>query len=335
MGLIRQTCEDVIVMYSGQVVETGPTEQVFTSPNHPYSKGLLKCIPSPAHDASERSLTPIRGQLPPADDRPQGCFFAPRCEFFLEGTCDNANGIPISVLDKKTKLTCRCARLKELDNLSVAEVEETRRRVVDHTKVKDSEPLLKVEGLQKNYEIHSGIFGSKGEQTIKANKDVNVEVFKGDIVSIVGESGCGKTTLAKILLGLEEPTSGKILFQQNDISVSSVHSRSPDLIGNMQMIFQNPNETLNPAQSVGYQVMRAVKKFNPQLSHNQVRERAFKLFDMVSLPPDIFFDRLPMHLSGGQKQRIGISRAFAGDPSIIIADEPGSALDAPVQRPSI
>ena len=331
MGLIRQTCNDIIVMYSGQVVETGPTEQVFMSPNHPYSQGLLKCIPSPAHDANERSLTPIRGQLPPADDRPQGCFFAPRCEFFLEGTCDNQNGIPISVLDKKTQLTCRCARIEDLDNLSRTKTQDSQRRIVDHNKVKKSQPLLKIENLQKNYQIHSSIFSSKGGQTIKANKNINLEVFKGDIVSIVGESGCGKTTLAKILLGLEEPTSGKISFQHHDISESPVHSRPPDLIGNMQMIFQNPNETLNPAQSVGYQVMRAVKKFNPKLSHGQVKEKAFKLFDMVSLSPEIFFDRLPMHLSGGQKQRIGISRAFAGNPSIIIADEPVSALDVSVQ----
>jgi peptide/nickel transport system ATP-binding protein len=332
MGLIRQTCEDLIVMYSGHAVETGKTKDVFSKPSHPYTQGLLKCIPSPAHEPSERPLSPIKGQLPPANDRPKGCFFGPRCHFFKEGLCDNPNGITLEKTPFHPNHFSRCARTHELEKLEQPPTPKAATRASSSTQ--DTHPLLSIQNIKKNYHVQQSLFSSLSSsktKTIKANNDISLSVYKGQIVSIVGESGCGKTTLAKLILGLEKPSSGSISFDNQNISDLSVRTRDTSLISHLQMIFQNPNETLNPSLSVGYQITRAVRKFNPQLSKKDARKKAFKLFDMVSLSPQIFFNRLPMHLSGGQKQRIGISRAFAGSPSLVIADEPVSALDVSVQ----
>ena len=164
---------------------------------------------------------------------------------------------------------------------------------------------------------------------IKANEKLDFVAHESETLAIVGESGCGKSTLAKVLLGLETATSGEIELNGEKIHDVPVGSRSASQLAAMQMVFQNPSDTLNPSHTAGQQIGRAIKKFGVEKDRNKVRQIVMSLLDMVKLPRDFYYRR-PRQLSGGQKQRIGIARAFAGRPSMIIADEPVSALDVSV-----
>jgi peptide/nickel transport system ATP-binding protein len=153
---------------------------------------------------------------------------------------------------------------------------------------------------------------------------------RGETVAIVGESGCGKSTLARILMGLTPATSGSIRFAGLELSRLPVTRRSTKTLRALQMIFQNPFDTLNPSHTVGWQIARVIRKFGVEREEPKVRERVRELLDLVRLPHEIA-GRRPRQLSGGQKQRIGVARAFAGNPALVVADEPVSALDVSVQ----
>jgi peptide/nickel transport system ATP-binding protein len=149
-------------------------------------------------------------------------------------------------------------------------------------------------------------------------------------VAIVGESGCGKSTFAKVLMGLETATGGSLVFNDKDISEQPVQKRTARQLGSLQMVFQNPNDTLNPSMTVGSQIARVIRKFKVEQDPQKVEDKVLRLLDLVKLPRD-FARRRPRQLSGGQKQRVGIARAFAGNPAMVVADEPVSALDVSVQ----
>jgi peptide/nickel transport system ATP-binding protein len=158
---------------------------------------------------------------------------------------------------------------------------------------------------------------------------LNFTASEGETVAIVGESGCGKSTFAKVLMGLETSTGGRSATRGKDISDMAVRDRSTKQISSLQMVFQNPFDTLNPSHSIGGQISRVIKKFGVETDKKKIFDRVMNLLDTVKLPRDFYF-RKPRQLSGGQKQRIGIARAFAGNPSMVIADEPVSALDVSV-----
>jgi peptide/nickel transport system ATP-binding protein len=158
----------------------------------------------------------------------------------------------------------------------------------------------------------------------------NFEAREAETLAIVGESGCGKSTLAKVLLGLETATEGSALLDNQDLGHIPVQKRKPQVVSHLQMVFQNPFDTLNPSHTVGSQISRVIRKFGVEDSAEQVVERVMKLLDIVKLPRDFYYRR-PRQLSGGQKQRVGIARAFAGNPRVVVADEPVSALDVSVQ----
>ena len=184
--------------------------------------------------------------------------------------------------------------------------------------------------MQKHYAVKSGgVFGGVS-RTVKANEDISLSAQEREIVAIVGESRCGKSTLAKVLLGLESATSGKVLLDGVEIQQLPASERSSKTISSIQMVFQNPFDTLNPSQSVGTQIVRALEKFCIGKNEDERRARMLELLDLVKLPRE-FASRMPRQLSGGQKQRIGVARAFAGGPKVVIADEPMSALDVKVQ----
>jgi peptide/nickel transport system ATP-binding protein len=167
-------------------------------------------------------------------------------------------------------------------------------------------------------------------RTVKANEKLDFDAREAETVAIVGESGCGKSTFAKVLLGLETATEGTVVLDNQDLSQVPVQKRRPQVVSHLQMIFQNPFDTLNPSHSVGAQIGRVIRKFGVERDPEKVRERVMQLLDIVKLPRDFYFRR-PRQLSGGQKQRVGIARAFAGNPRVVVADEPVSALDVSVQ----
>ena len=191
--------------------------------------------------------------------------------------------------------------------------------------------MLEVDRLKKHYRVAaSALFGGGEARTVKAVEDVSFAAREAEVLAIVGESGCGKSTLAKVLLGLETASEGLVVFGDEAIQNRPVEHRAVETISSIQMIFQNPFDTLNPSYSVGSQILRTLERFRIGKTGAERREIMLKLLDLVKLPR-AFAHRAPRQLSGGQKQRIGVARAFAGRPRVIIADEPMSALDVSVQ----
>jgi len=325
MGLILETCERVSVMYSGEAIEDGRIVDLFERPLHPYTQGLFGCIPLPSADKNARPLTPIPGQLPLPHERPPGCFFGPRCDYFRDGLC-NRDPVPMEPSDEANHQV-RCLRWQEI----AAETQE--REVVGRERIEVGAEVLRATALQKYYPIYdrslAALISGRGVRYVKANETLDFGACVGETVAIVGESGCGKSTFAKVLMGLETATGGELNFAGNEIGKSPVRKRSPQQLGSLQMVFQNPNDTLNPSHTIGAQIGRVIKKFGVESDKGKIQELVLRLLDTVKLPRD-FYKRRPRQLSGGQKQRVGIARAFAGNPKMVVADEPISALDVSV-----
>ena len=327
LGLILETCDRVFVMYSGEVVEEGTIDSLFTWPKHPYTHGLFACIPLPTADKNVAPLKPIRGQLPLPFERPQGCYYHPRCDHFKPGLCDLERFKMVHVEDSAADHRVRCLRYKEIDHHREVPGGEAKEAIELGKRV------LKVNGMKKYYEVRDSslraLFAGKRIRQVKANEELNFTARKGETLAIVGESGCGKSTFAKVLMGLETGTEGEVRHNGKEISEVAVRDRSAKQISSLQMVFQNPFDTLNPSHSIGGQISRVIKKFGVETDKKKIFDRVMSLLDTVKLPRDFYF-RKPRQLSGGQKQRIGIARAFAGNPSMVIADEPVSALDVSV-----
>ncbi|SEE70234.1 peptide/nickel transport system ATP-binding protein [Rhizobiales bacterium GAS191] len=324
LGLILETCSRLTVMYSGEAVESGDIQSVFTQMRHPYTRGLFNSIPVPGADKNARPLTAIRGQLPLPHARPDGCYFGPRCNYFAAGRCDH-RPLPMQAVEAGSSHTVRCVRFNEID-WDVAKA-----GVGQRDPVQTGDIVLSVSDLSKHYTVQSGsavLVGAK--KTVKANEKITFRAYEAETIAIVGESGCGKSTFAKVLMGLEGATTGKVQLGEIDLANVPVQKRSDRIISRLQMIFQNPFDTLNPSHSIGSQISRVIRKFGVERDPAKVEERVNQLLDIVKLPRD-FAKRRPRQLSGGQKQRVGIARAFAGNPKIVIADEPVSALDVSVQ----
>jgi len=311
LGLVRETCDRITVMYCGQPVEVGRVQSVFSRMRHPYTRGLFAAIPSLGADKNTRPLTAIAGQLPAPGERPTGCAFGPRCASFVAGRCDQGT-IPLAKVDAITGHVSRCVRVDEIDWL--AEPPPRAKRSTDVL----SESVLSVSALTKRY------------QQVSANDGLSFEVNRGETVALVGESGCGKSTFARILMGLVQATSGSVTLSGVELSQLPVTKRSMKTIRSLQMIFQNPFDTLNPSHPIGAQIARVIRRLGIEQDETRIRARVLELLDLVKLPRQ-FADRRPRQLSGGQKQRVGIARAFAGKPAVVVADEPVSALDVSVQ----
>ncbi len=327
LGLILETCDRVFVMYSGEVVEEGTIDSLFTWPRHPYTHGLFACIPLPTADKNAAPLKPIRGQLPLPFERPQGCYYHPRCDHYKPGLCDQEHISMEHVVDSAPDHRVRCLRYKEIDHRLAVADEEAK------AAMELGEHVLEVDHMKKYYEVRDSslraLISGKRVRYVKANEELNFSAREGETVAIVGESGCGKSTFAKVLMGLEQGTDGEVRHDGTDLSEIAVRDRSAEQIGSLQMVFQNPFDTLNPSHSIGGQISRVIKKFGVEKDKKRIFDRVMNLLDTVKLPRDFYF-RKPRQLSGGQKQRVGIARAFAGNPSMVIADEPVSALDVSV-----
>jgi peptide/nickel transport system ATP-binding protein len=196
------------------------------------------------------------------------------------------------------------------------------------------EVVLSINDMKKYYEITDNSIGAlisgKRVKYVKANESITLDARACQTVAVVGESGCGKSTFAKVLMGLEPATEGKVVLDNQELGNLPVQQWKPQTIGHLQMVFQNPFDTLNPSHSVGSQIARVIRKFGVESDPAKIRDRVLNLLDVVKLPRDFYFRR-PRQLSGGQKQRVGIARAFAGNPRVVVADEPVSALDVSVQ----
>lgn len=328
LGLILQTCERVYVMYSGEVVEQGTVDTLYARPRHPYTRGLFDCIPLPHTDKSRRPLKPIRGQLPLANERPRGCNFGPRCDHFVSDRCDqHAVSMELVAAPGNSQHRARCLRWQEIKEANAPGCS------VSTPPTTIGKDVLEVKKLRKYYEVHdrslAALIAGRARYYVKANESLSFTARRGETLALVGESGCGKTTFARVLMGLERCSAGEIRYEGASIADRPAKKRSATQLRALQMVFQNPNATLNPSRTVGAQIGRAIKKLGEDLDRAGIGERVRRLLDLVKLPPEFALHK-PRQLSGGQQQRVAIARAFAGNPSIVVADEPVSALDVSV-----
>ncbi len=329
LGVVARVSDYLCVMYAGQMVERGPLSEIFRNPRHPYTMGLLACVPRLGESKLESLLEPIRGRVPPPAERSKTeCIFAPRCDYVTE-ECRKARP---SFREITPEHVARCIYALEIGK----QPQTSRRQQKVEKELAQPKPpeedLLAFEGLKIYYPQESNsvvsLFGLGEKKFVKAVDDVSLRVARGRSLGVVGESGCGKSTLVKGLIGLEPVTDGGVEFLGFD-ATQSISVRDTRLIQEMQMVFQNPDSTLNPSYSVGTQIARPIRKFRT-VPKNQVKSEVIRLLKAVRLPPT-YYDRLPRQLSGGEKQRIGIARALASRPDLIICDEPVSALDVSVQ----
>ena len=290
LGVIAELADKVVVMYKGNIVEQGNVWDIFTNPQHPYTKGLLACRP------------PLKNRYT----------FLPTVSDFMK-IDSNGNIIDNNIsIDEFTK------------NLIISKQEREKKQKI----LFEKNPVLKISNLKTYFPVKNGFFGGVSS-FVKAVDDISFDVFPGETLGLVGESGCGKTTVGRTVLRLEEPTEGSIFYKGLDV----VNMNGDDLRSfrkEVQIIFQDPYSSLNPRMTIGNTIMEPMQ-VHQILDDNKARKkRVEELLERVSLDPSHFY-RYPHEFSGGQRQRIGIARALAVNPKFIICDESVSALDVSVQ----
>ncbi|TAL62536.1 MAG: ABC transporter ATP-binding protein [Bacteroidetes bacterium] len=290
LGVIAELADRVIVMYKGKIVEEGSAWKIFANPQHPYTKGLLACRPP---------LSKRYHWLPTISD------------FMITREDGTLTQNPYTIEQITTKL-----------------IVSPKEREVRHKEIYSTGPLLSVRNLKTYFPIHTGLFGSS-KHFNKAVDDVSFDVYPGETLGLVGESGCGKTTLGRTILRLIEPTGGEIIYKGTNIRNLSAGEMRP-LRKNMQIIFQDPYSSLNPRITVGEALMEPMRVHKLHENDKFRKDKAIELLHKVNMAEEHFY-RYPHEFSGGQRQRICIARALALNPEFIICDESVSALDVSIQ----
>ncbi len=317
LGIVARYADRIYVMYAGRVVESGSTEQIFRNPSHAYTVGLLNSIPR-LDDDRERALVPIDG-LPPNLNKPvEHCPFLPRCTQALPECAQQ--GVP--ELREREPGHCTACINTQLDrSMKKSDTRLDRRRPSDET-------ILEIKDLSMSFRVKSKKIGEKPSM-LQVLDGVDLTLRRGETLGLVGESGCGKTTVAKCILRLLNPSGGSIMFEGMDLAVMK-ESQLRTIRKKIQFIFQDPFGSLDPHQTIGDIVGEPLIVHKLTSSKEAYNNRVRELFGMVGLDYAMH-SRAPHELSGGQRQRIGIARALASEPELIICDEPVSALDVSVQ----
>jgi peptide/nickel transport system ATP-binding protein len=324
LGVVARICRRVGVLYAGEMMEEGSIGQVFKNSLHPYTRGLLGCVPRVDAGKKQTSLSSIPGYIPRPDQLPPGCIFEPRCGM-AEEECRRSR--PPRVEAQPGHLTA-CRRFKapagEAGQGSVP------KQAWKQAGQEESPLVLETKNIKKYFPVSGGLapLGQRHKPRLRAVDNISIRVRGGFTMGIVGESGCGKTTFARCVAGLEEATGGEIVLEGRQLPYL-VNKRPQSSLRKLQMVFQNPDGSLNPQHPVGESVARPLALLH-NYSAGEIREKVRELFKAVNLPED-YIRRLPHELSGGEKQRVAIARAFAAAPSLMICDEPISSLDVSVQ----
>ena len=325
LGVIARVADRVAVMYAGEIVEEAPVRELFKNPRHPYTVGLLSCVPQPpGDDGVERQLRSIPGTVFDAQSaQTDSCLFAPRCPM----ATDICTQEPPPVSQVSDGHVARCHHHADVSDDLWGELRE---RLVKPPTDGDL-PVLNAQDLRKFYgggRRKYILFGPPVRQPVRALVDVDMQVDGGRTLGIVGESGSGKSTAARAIVGLEARDRG-ILELRGQALEGDVGDRTEEQRSSMRMVFQNPTASLNPKLPIKHAITRALRKF-AGVSRSESQERAEQLMNAVGLDP-LYLDRRPSELSGGQQQRVALASAFAANPDLVVADEAVSALDVSVQ----
>jgi peptide/nickel transport system ATP-binding protein len=313
LAVIAKMCERVGVMYAGELVEQGPAREVFEEPRHPYTVGLLRCIPRRGQRKDHGRLDTIPGFLPAPGEVPAGCIFAARCAL-AEERCRTESPPPYPITAERTS---RCHFHERAGSLPRATPEDVRLPAPDD----EAAPVITLRGVAKTFTVRN--------DKVRALDGVDLDLYLGETLGLVGESGSGKTTLARVLLGLTSPDAGSTVELEGRKLAPLAAKRGRDELRGMQIVFQNPDSALNRRHSVRHLINRSLTKL-AGLS-GAAREKSLQeVVRSVRMEPRHLGLR-PAQLSGGLKQRVAIARAFAGKPRVLICDEPTSALDVSVQ----
>ena len=330
LTLLGSFADRAMVMYAGHQLETGPVSALFSRPAHPYTLGLLHS--SPDAEGGRKRLTPIEGRMPSLLDVPVGCVFAPRCPNATDRCA--AAAPPCRILSDGVTVNC-WRRADPTPAESKPEIDEfvlqrarDRAEEQERSTASDEEwpmdrnaPIALVEDLHLTYNAGT-------RKAVDVLKGIDLTVDRGDSIGLVGESGCGKTTLARVIAGLLPATSGKVtLLGKDNSAVTRAEWREQRR--HVQLVFQDPYGSLNPRRRVGSIIGEPIR-IQHHWSGERLRKRVQELMELVGLNPE-HYNRYPGEFSGGQRQRIGIARALALDPELVIFDEPVSALDVSIQ----
>ena len=312
LAVIAKMCERVGVLYAGRLVEEGAAQEVFHDPRHPYTVGLLRCIPRGGVRKDETALDTIPGFLPRLGAELPGCVFEPRCGLAKE-VCREQEPDLFPLGHGRASRCYFHDRAHDLPRVAPARLPAAQ--------TVNGNPLLEVGNGSKTFKQEG--------QDVQALVDVSLILHPGEVLGLVGESGSGKTTLARVLLGLTAPDEGSTLEMDGEPLAGKVEKRSKEQVRSLQIVFQNPDGALNRRHSVRRIVGRALEKLL-DLSGRERDARAVELVESVRFDQALMGAK-PAQLSGGLKQRVAIARAFAGEPRIVLCDEPTSALDVSVQ----
>ncbi|MFB6290208.1 MAG: dipeptide ABC transporter ATP-binding protein [Candidatus Bipolaricaulia bacterium] len=324
LGVIARIGDGIEVMYAGQIVEESEIDKLFEEPFHPYTKLLLRSLPDP--EGRKGSLKDIPGSMVDLTDLPEGCKFNTRCPFRRDKCFETEP--PLEEKEGQHSAKCFYAPIEDSEQTG-AETRRTSGKPVWQSppELQHEGSILEVKGLKKYFGGGSWFPGT-GKSPVRAVDGIDLTLEWGETVGIVGESGCGKTTLARTIIGLTEATEGVINFSGEDIT-SPVSRRSAETLKRIQIVFQDPRSTLNPKRTVGQAIARPLAMYG-DFSREEIPSTTANLLSAVGLDPSLA-ERYPDQLSGGQKQRVATARAFATNPGLVLHDEPTSSLDVSVQ----
>ena len=347
LGVIAERADNTYVMYAGRIVEHATTERLFGEMRHPYTEALLASIPKVDQDARHR-LYSIPGLPPELTGTLTGCRFAPRCRY-AQPDCRERDPV-LGGADQAHEFACfhptdtSATDIEAIDEIAETEVPAATAAAATTTAASTSAastsaadssepppavawPLLQLAGVHKEFPVTAGLL-QRRTGSVKAVTDVSIEIRAGETFGLVGESGCGKTTIGRMMVALEKPTAGSIVFDGNDLGTLP-SKKVRKLRSDLQLVFQDPYASLDPRMRVGT-ILSEPLAIQAIGTRAEQRQRTGELLDEVGLSRSAA-DRFPHEFSGGQRQRIGLARALALSPKLIVADEPVSALDVSIR----
>ena len=331
LGIVARYAQRINVMYAGRIIESGAVKEIWDNPLHPYTISLLQCVPKLG-----KKLVPIEGLPPHLINMLPTCPFLPRCRYQTEN-CGKEPWSELKLIEGQHYVACHVDTRSVDPTASIPPRRDKRADTMQHVmagpEVSNIKPwqddiILDVKDLRMYFPVTRGLLRRKVAD-VKAVDNVSFKIKKGETFGLVGESGCGKTTVGRCTQRLYRPTGGQILFEGQDVAPLS-GNKIKTLRRKMAVVFQDPYGSLNPRMNAGSIVGEPLKVHHLVSSNKEYEEKVEELFRMAELDPSMT-DRFPHEFSGGQRQRIAIARALAGDPSLIICDEPISSLDVSIQ----